>query len=210
MRALRVTNLTTIAADPNRPKMVVFGSIHAREYTPAELLTRMAEWLVNGYGTDPQATWLVDHVDFRFVLQANPDGRKKAESGISWRKNTDTTNGACGGTPGSSAQPGIDLNRNFPFHWNTTNGQGSSGTKCNLTYRGPTAASETETQNLVGYVAGTLGTNSAYSGGVLPDRRPDDVNIAAPDDYAGLFFDIHSYSQLVLWPWETRPTPRRT
>jgi hypothetical protein len=161
----------------------------------------MAEWLVNGYGTDPQATWLVDHVDFRFVLQANPDGRKKAESGISWRKNTDTTNGACGGTPGSSAQPGIDLNRNFPFHWNTTNGQGSSGTKCNLTYRGPTAASETETQNLVGYVAGTLGTNSAYSGGVLPDRRPDDVNIAAPDDYAGLFFDIHSYSQLVLWPW---------
>ncbi len=201
MRALRITNLATADADPNRPKMVVFGSIHAREYTPAELLTRMGEWLVNGYGTDPQATWLVDHVDFRLVLQANPDGRKKAESGTSWRKNTDSVNGTCAGTPNGSSQPGIDLNRNFPFHWNTTNGQGSSGTKCNLTYRGPTAASETETQNLVGYVAGTLGTNGAYSGGVLPDRRPDDVNVPAPADYAGLFMDIHSYSQLVLWPW---------
>jgi len=202
MRAFRVTNLATIAADPDRPKMVVFGSIHAREYTPAELLTRMAEWLVNSYGTDPQATWLVDHVDFRFVLQANPDGRKKAESGISWRKNTDTVNGYCSNTNSS----GIDLNRNFPFHWNSTNGQGSSGSKCDETYRGPTAASEQETQNLVGYVAGTL-SNGTYSGGVFPDRRPDDVSVASPDDYAGLFMDIHSYSQLVVWPWGDTQSP---
>ncbi|WP_300615494.1 M14 family zinc carboxypeptidase, partial [Dokdonella sp.] len=144
-------------------------------------------------------------------LQANPDGRKKAETGISWRKNTDTTNGACGGTPSGSAQPGIDLNRNFPFHWNTTNGQGSSGTKCNLTYRGPTAASEPETQNLVGYVAGTLGSNGVYSGGVLPDRRPDDVTVASPDDYAGLFIDVHNAAGLVLWPWgdTTSAAPNR-
>ena len=209
MRTLRVTNLATAATDPDRPKMIVFGSIHAREYTPAELLTRMAEWLVSGYGTDPEATWLVDHVDFRFVLQANPDGRKKAETGLSWRKNTDTANGNCTSNANSS---GIDLNRNFPFHWNTTGGQGSSGTKCNETYRGPIAASEPETQNLVGYVAGTLGGNGSYSGGALPDRRPDDASTASPDDYAGLFFDIHSYSQLVLWPWGDTPgaAPNRT
>lgn len=209
MRTLRVTNLATAATDPDRPKMVVFGSIHAREYTPAELLTRMAEWLVSGYGTDPEATWLVDHVDFRFVLQANPDGRKKAETGLSWRKNTDTANGNCTSNANNS---GIDLNRNFPFHWNTTGGQGSSGTKCNETYRGPTAASEPETQNLVGYVAGTPGGDGAYAGGALPDRRPDDVSTASPDDYVGLFFDIHSYSQLVLWPWgdTTSAAPNRT
>jgi hypothetical protein len=209
MRTLRVTNLATAATDPDRPKMVVFGSIHAREYTPAELLTRMAEWLVSGYGTDPEATWLVDHVDFRFVLQANPDGRKKAETGLSWRKNTDTANGNCTSNANNS---GIDLNRNFPFHWNTTGGQGSSGTKCNETYRGPTAASEPETQNLVAYVAGTLGGNGVYSGGALPDRRPDDISTASPDDYVGLFFDIHSYSQLVLWPWgdTTSAAPNRT
>jgi hypothetical protein len=209
MRTLRVTNLATAAADPDRPKMVVFGSIHAREYTPAELLTRMAEWLVSGYGTDPEATWLVDHVDFRFILQANPDGRKKAETGQSWRKNTDTANGNCTIITNSS---GIDLNRNFPFHWHTTGESGSSSNKCDEDYRGPTAASEPETQNLVAYVAGSLGTNGVYSGGVLPDRRPDDVSIASPDDYTGLFFDIHSYSQLVLWPWgdTTNAAPNRT
>lgn len=200
LRVLRVTNLATAAANPDRPKFVVFGSIHAREYTPAELLTRMAEWLVNGYGTDPQATWLVDHTDFRFILQANPDGRKKAEGGVQWRKNTNTVDGACSGTPTSSRQPGIDLNRNFPFHWHTTGETGSSSTKCSETYRGPSAGSEPETQALVRYVAGTL-SNGVYGGGALPDRRPDDLNTPAPEDYAGLFFDIHSYSQLVLWSW---------
>lgn len=196
MRALRITNLATAAAEPERPVFVAFGSIHAREYTPAELLTRMAEWLVTGYGTDPQATWLVDHVDFRLVLMANPDGRKKAEQGLSWRKNVNNSNGSC-----SSSNVGIDLNRNFPFHWNTTGGQGSSGQPCNGTYRGPASGSEPETQNLVRYVAGIRGTGGTYVNGVLPDRRVDDTTTPAPEDYRGLFFDIHSYSQLVLWSW---------
>ncbi len=206
MRSLRITNLATAANDPDRPKMVSLGSIHAREYTPAELLTRMAEWLVNSYGTDPQATWLVDHVDFRFVLEANPDGRKRAETGISWRKNINSVDGFCAGTPSASSQPGIDLNRNFPFHWSTVL-NGSSGTKCSLTFRGPVAGSEPETQNLVGYVAGIPGTDGRYSGGVLQDRRADGTAFPAPNDYAGLFFDIHSYSKLVLWPWGDTSTP---
>lgn len=196
MRALRITNLTRAVADPERPKMVMFGSIHAREYTPAELLTRMAEWLVAGYGIDPQATWLVDHVDFRFILQANPDGRKRAETGIMWRKNTNNSNGSC-----SSNNHGVDLNRNFPFHWNVTGGAGSSGYRCDATYRGPSASSEPETKNLMRYVAGVPGLDGVYAGGVLEDRRPDAVSVPAPQDYAGLFFDIHSYSELVLWPW---------
>ncbi|MBN8481811.1 MAG: hypothetical protein J0L88_09510 [Xanthomonadales bacterium] len=200
MRALRVTNLATAAADPDRPRMVVFSSIHAREYAPAELMTRLAEWLVNGYGSDAQATWLIDHVDFRFVLHANPDGRKKAEAGVLWRKNTDTANNVCPGTPSSSYHAGIDLNRNFPFHWNSAPG-GSSGAPCDAVYRGPSAMSEPETQNLVRYVAGIQGGDGSFSGGALPDRKADGTTIAAPNDYAGLFFDIHSYAGLVLYPW---------
>jgi len=200
MRALRVTHLATAASDPGRPPMVLFGSIHAREYAPAELLTRMAEWLVTGYGTDPQATWLVDHVDFRFVLHANPDGRKKAEAGLLWRKNTNTSNNVCSGSPDSSYHAGIDLNRNFPFHWNSAPG-GSSGAPCEAVYRGPAPMSEPETQNLVRYVAGIQGEDGAFSGGALPDRKADATTIAAPDDYAGIFFDIHSYGGLVLYPW---------
>jgi len=212
MRALRITNLETADADPQRPRMVMLGSIHAREYAPAELLTRMAEWLVTGYGNDAQATWLVDHVDFRFILHANPDGRKKAESGVLWRKNTNTSNepgGICTAQqPSASYHAGIDLNRNFPYHWSSVSG-GSSGSVCDATYRGPEAASEPETRNLIRYIAGTPDEKGVYRDGVLSDRKDDDALVGAPDDYAGLFFDIHSFGGLVLWPWGdvTSPSP---
>jgi hypothetical protein len=210
MRALRITNLATAASEPDRPSMVVFGSIHAREKAPAELTTRFAEWLVNGYGTDPEATWLVDHNDFRLVLEANPDGRKLAEQQLYQRKNVDTINGPCGGTPSISSQYGVDLNRNFPFHWNITNGEGSSGSFCSQTYRGPVKGSEPETQNFINYVAGACDAAGNCSGGVFEDRRNGPMNPstvagdggdAAPDDTSGFFIDIHRNAALVLWPW---------
>jgi hypothetical protein len=211
MRAMRITNLATVASDPDRPRMVVFSSIHAREYAPAELDTRFAEWLVENYGSDPEATWLVDHNDFRLVLQANPDARKEAEQQIYWRKNVDQIDGNCDGNPNvDSNGDGIDLNRNFAFHWNITHGQGSDGDICGETYRGPTAGSEPETQNLMNYVAGACDSDGHCSGGLFPDLRDgpmnppntgDDGGDAAPDDTSGFFVDIHSNAALVLWPW---------
>lgn len=210
MRALRITNFATLASDPNRPAMVLFGSIHAREYGPAELTTRFAEWLVNNYGTDPEATWLVDHNDFRLVLEANPDGRKIAEQQLYQRKNVNNIDAPCTGPVTSGSQYGVDLNRNFPFHWDITNGQGSSGSYCDQTYRGPVKASEPETENLVNYVAGTCNAAGECSGGVFADRRTGPMNpantsgdggAAAPDDTTGFFIDIHSNAELVLWPW---------
>lgn len=195
MRALELTNAATNSALPNKPTMVVFASIHAREYTPAELLTRFGEWLANGYGNDAQATWLLDNFKFDLVLQANPDGRKKAESGLSWRKNIDNTNGTC-----NVDDYGIDLNRNFNFRWNSVSG-GSSANACDSTYHGPKTMSEPETRNLLQYVAGSPDSSGVYHGGALPDRRNDDTVSAAPSSYQGMFLDLHSYSQLVLWPW---------
>jgi carboxypeptidase T len=203
MRALRLTNSATNASVPDKANMVVVSAIHAREYTTAELMTRFAEWLVDQHGRDAEATWLLDNFRFHFILQANPDGRKRAETGVLWRKNTNNSRGSCG-----SNSFGIDLNRNFPFHWNTAPG-GSSSYPCDETYRGVTPGSEPETQNIVRYTAGTPGMGGIYSGGVFPDRRSDAADAAAPEDYRGLFFDIHSYSQLVLWSWGdlTTPTP---
>ncbi|HEX2596542.1 MAG TPA: M14 family zinc carboxypeptidase [Luteimonas sp.] len=193
MRVLRMGNSTTDSTIPDKPHMVVIASIHAREYTPAELATRFAEWLGNGYGSDPEATWLLDNFRFDFILQANPDGRKKAESGISWRKNTDTDNGSC-----SANAYGVDLNRNFPWRFGSVSG-GSSSDPCDIEYRGTSAASEEEVQDILRYAIGTPGSNGVYSGGVLPDRRSDTGT--APADYRGMMLDLHSYSQLVLWPW---------
>lgn len=195
MKVLRLTNAGTDALLPHKPDMVVVASIHAREYTPAELVTRFGEWLVEGHGEQDEATWLLDHFRFHLVLQGNPDGRKKAESGLSWRKNTNDSHGAC-----AANAYGIDLNRNFPYRWNATPG-GSSGNACAGNYRGPASASEPETRNLLRYVAGTPSLGGFYRGGVLPDRRDNRPTTPAPGNYRGMFLDIHSYSRLVLWPW---------
>ena len=198
MRALELTNRAT--GFSGKPAMVVFASIHAREYTPAELLTRFAEGLVDGYGTDPEATWLLDNFRFHLVLHANPDGRVKAEGGLSWRKNVDDSNGSC-----SATSYGVDLNRNFPFQWHQTPG-GSSGGACASTYRGPSNLSEAEAQDLLRYVAGTPDGGGVYRGGVLPDSRGDEAGSAAPQDYRGVFLDLHSFSKMVLWPWSYTTT----
>ena len=201
MRALELTNRAT--GFDNKPAMVVVASIHAREYTPAEVLTRFAEGLVDGYGTDAEATWLLDNFRFHLILQGNPDGRVKAESGLSWRKNVDDSNGAC-----SATSYGVDLNRNFPFQWHQTPG-GSSGNACGSTYRGPSSVSEAEAQDLLRYIAGTPDGSGVYRGGALPDLRDDPANDPAPDSYRGMFLDLHSAAQRVLWPWSysTAPSP---
>jgi hypothetical protein len=220
MRAMHITNLATLPADPDRPKFAAYFSIHAREYTPAEIGTRFSEWLVNNYGTDPEATWLVDHNDFHLIVMANPDARKDAEQQIYQRKNLDTINGPCG-EQDEFAQPGIDLNRNFPFHWDITRGKGSDDDTCSQTFHGPYADGtdpfdhiqgepEPETVNLFSYVAGTCDANGDCTGGLFADRRDgamdppnpsNDGGDAAPDDTSGVFVDMHSNAALVLWPW---------
>ncbi|KQY51262.1 M14 family zinc carboxypeptidase [Lysobacter sp. Root494] len=200
MRVLRLNNSATDATITSKPNMVVFGSIHAREYTPAEVLTRFGEWLVSGYGIDSEATWLLDNFRFHLVLQANPDGRKKAESGLSWRKNVDNLNGTC-----STNAYGVDLNRNFPFRWNSASG-GSSGNPCLGNYRGAAPTSEPETASMLRYVVGSPDSTGVYRGGVLPDRRGDATTTPAPSDYRGMFIDLHSYARMVLWPWSHTST----
>jgi len=195
LRVLRLNNTATDKRYPVKQDMVVLAAIHAREYTTAELVTRFSEWLIDQYGVDSEATWLVDNFRFHFILQANPDGRKKAESGISWRKNTNTSLGSC-----SPDNYGIDLNRNFPWAWGQVP-EGSSSNPCAVNYRGTRATSEPEAQDILRYVVGTRGSNGVYTGGVLPDLRTD--TSAAPSTYPGLFLDIHSFSRLVLWPWAT-------
>ncbi len=180
---LMVLKLTNSAIPGPKPKLFIMSSIHAREYTPAELNTRFAEYLINNYGSDADATWLLDYHEIHLLLQSNPDGRKKAETGLSWRKNTNQN--YCGTT---STARGADLNRNFSFEWGCCGG--SSGSQCDDTYRGPTPASEPEVQAVEAYVRANF-----------PDQRGPGLTDPAPADATGIFLDLHSYSQLVLWPW---------
>lgn len=180
---LMVLRLTNSAIPGPKPKLFIMSAVHAREYATAELSTRFAEHLINQYNINADITWLLDYHEIHLLLQSNPDGRKQAETGLLWRKNTNQN--YCSSNPGSR---GADLNRNFSFKWACCGG--SSGNQCSETYRGSSPASEPETQAIQNYVLAQF-----------PDQRGPEPTDPAPDDATGVFIDLHSYSQLVLWPW---------
>lgn len=177
--ALRLTN--SAVPDP-KPTFFLMAEIHAREYTTAETAARFAEYLIANYGIDPDITWLLDYYKVYIVTMTNPDGRKMAEAGNLWRKNTDNDDGC-----NEPDNWGTDLNRNHSFKWNMG---GSSGSPCDETYQGPSAGSEPEVQAIQSYVL-TL----------FPDQRGAGDTDSAPPDATGVLVTLHSYAQLVLWPW---------
>jgi hypothetical protein len=186
---MMVLKLTNSAIPGPKPKIFITSAIHAREYTTAELITRLAENLVSGYGTDPDITWILDYHEVHLMLHTNPDGRKQAETGILWRKNTNQN--YCGATSNSR---GADLNRNFTYNWGCCGG--SSGSQCSETYRGASAGSEPEVQAVMNYALS-----------IFPDQRGSGESTPAPLDATGLYLDIHSSGRLLLWPWGYTSNP---
>ena len=132
IKVLRLTNSNTSGT---KPDLFITTGVHAREYATAELGTRFAEHLVDAYETDADVRWLLDHQEVHIMLQANPDGRKRAEAGLLWRKNHNTNH-----CPDRS--PGVDLNRNFDFKFGYPV---SNSWECSGVYPGTSAASEPET-----------------------------------------------------------------
>jgi hypothetical protein len=186
-----VLKLTNKSKPGPKPILFITAAIHAREYTTSPIALAFAQWLLTGYGVDADATWMLDNQEIHIMLQSNPDGRKMAEAGILWRKNTNTA--YCSPTSDSR---GADLNRNFSFMWNSTGGQGSSGAQCNETYRGPTPSSEPETQAM-----------EAYMRSLWPDSRGPNLGDGAPPDTSGIHIDIHSDADMILWPWGETEMP---
>lgn len=179
---LLVLALSNWARSGPKPRFFLMAEHHARELVTAETATRFAEELASRYDTDPDVTWLLDYCEIHVLPMANPDGRKWAEQGYWWRKNTDDTNG-CTVFPSY----GTDLNRNCEFKWG---GIGSSTNACNEVYRGPTPFSEPENQAIRDYVVS-----------LFPDQRGALDGDAAPPNTTGLVISLHSYGQLVLFPW---------
>jgi carboxypeptidase T len=183
---MSVLVLTNSGVPGPKPVLFVTSSIHAREYAPAELMTRFAEELIAGYGVDPDITWILDTEEVHLMLEANPDGRRQAEQAQLWRKNTNQN--YC--SPTSSSR-GADLNRNFSFEWNCCGGSDSN--QCGETYHGPSPASEPEVQAIEGYMDSIYPPNQRAPG--FPTGGVDEATAT------GVYLDIHSYGELVLWPW---------
>jgi hypothetical protein len=129
-------------ADQNEdePEMLYTALTHAREPEGMEVLLYYMFHLLENYGTDPEATYLVNERELYFVPVVNPDGyvrnqTTKPNGGGMWRKNRrDNGDGSFG----------VDLNRNYGYRWGFDN-VGSSPTPSSDTYRGPAPFSEPET-----------------------------------------------------------------
>ncbi|NJP05970.1 MAG: hypothetical protein HC837_10280 [Chloroflexaceae bacterium] len=186
---LRLTNKTTPGP---KPVFFLMATIHAREIATTEIAMRFIEHLLTGYAIDPNVTWWLNEYEIVVLPMVNPDGHKIAEQGFYQRKNANPSNGVdgCQSPPISpfSNQSGVDLNRNFALAWGTVVGPETS--PCSAVYPGPSAASESETQAVQQFV------RSLYPAG----RSPTLVSPAA-DDTTGILITLHSYANMVLWPW---------
>ena len=153
-----------VTEEEDEPEILFNGMHHAREVMSPEVPVDIIDYLCTNYGTDPQVTQWVDNWQIWVVPMVNPDGNAYCwDHYTMWRKNRrDNGNGTYG----------VDLNRNYPFLWNYCGG--SSGIPSENTYRGPSPASEPETQAMIGLA------NAHH-----------------------FVFDIsyHSYSELVIYPY---------
>jgi carboxypeptidase T len=180
---IMVLSLTNSAIAGTKPAMFIMSSSSGREYAPAGLNTRFAQYLVGQYDVDPDVTWILDHHEIHLLLQANPDGRKQAETGLSWVKNTNEN--YCNPT---STSRGADLDSNFSFQWGCCGG--SSGAPCDVNYRGPSASSEPEVQAVEDYLEF-----------LFTDQRGAALGSPAPVTTSGVFIDLQSAGGFVSWPW---------
>ncbi len=159
-----------------RPEVLFTSLTHAREPESMQSALHFLIALIDGYGTDPELTYLVDEREIWFIPVVNPDGYAINEStwvsggafGF-WRKNARDNDG----DGVVEAREGVDLNRNFGYQWGYDN-IGSSPNPSSDLYRGPAAFSEPETQAVRDFCA-----SHAF-------RTAD---------------NLHTYYEASLYPW---------
>ena len=221
MLALRITNENVPGSSVidgatvtrgTKPIFFLMAGTHSREITTPEIAMRLADELLSEYGKDADTTWLVDYHEIWVTPTANPDGHRLVELGMSapyggapfyQRKSANNDDDHDGQPdclvwpPTSFEQYGIDLNRNHSFGWGPP---GSSADPCDMTYRGSSAASEPETAALESLLRG-----------LFADQRGPALDDPAPEDTSGILITLHSFSNLVLWPWgnSTAPAPNK-
>ena len=167
MFAVKISD--NVAENEDEPAYLVVCEHHARELVTPVIGLYAIQQFTSQYGVDPTITALVDEYEIWIAPIWNPDGYEHVFNVENlWRKNRRVfTEGI-----------GVDQNRNYPFGWDSV--CGGSTIVTSLTYRGPEAASEAETQTMI-----------AWS----KDRRFAKV------------LDFHSYGQEILYSYACLPHP---
>jgi len=138
---LKISDNPNTDESATEPAVYYDAMHHARE--PLSMMTTMYYmfWLVDNYGSDPEATHIVNNRELFFVPIVNIDGYEynittNPNGGGFWRKNRRPD-------VGGSGCIGTDPNRNYGADWG---GSGASTSPCSDTYRGDGPFSEPCTQ----------------------------------------------------------------
>ena len=142
--ALKISDNPNIS-EPEEPEVLYTALHHAREPEGMMTVVYYMWWLLENYGKDAEATYLVNNRQLWFIPIVNADGYVYNQTttpagGGGWRKNR-RNNG--------DGTFGIDLNRNYGlfYMWNAPN-NGSSTVTSDDTYRGKSPFSEPETYTI--------------------------------------------------------------
>lgn len=158
-----------------KPGVLVIGGHHAREWAGNGAVTETVEKVLAGYGKDPKMTEKLDQLEMWVIPMANPDGYEYSRNADpDWRKNRSHHDGYDG--------VGTDLNRNYNalyrFHGDvpkrTDDDKGASDDPKALTFRGPHALSEKESQSITNFM----------------DLRPNLKGV----------LDVHGFGRMILFP----------
>lgn len=143
IQGVKVTRGARLLPDGRRPAVLYVGAQHAREWITPEMTRRLMHHVIDGYGTDPVLTRLLNTTELWFFPVMNPDGYDYTftDGNRQWRKNLRDNDRDGKITAGD----GVDLNRNFAEKWGYDN-EGSSDDPSSETYRGTRPNSEPETR----------------------------------------------------------------
>lgn len=101
-RKLLLVRLTSaVNSGGIKPLFLYSATIHGDETAGYNLMLRLIDHLLTGYGTDPEATWLLDNLEIWICPLANPDG--------TYNGGNNTVSGAVRRNANL-----VDLNRNYP------------------------------------------------------------------------------------------------
>jgi hypothetical protein len=161
--ALKISD--NVALEEDEPAILIVSCHHCREInTPVVTLDAISR-LTSQYGLNPTITAAVNLKEIWIAPVWNPDGYEYVfNTDNNWRKNR---------RPVGGGAIGVDLNRNYPLGWSSA--CAGSTTPSSQTYKGPSAASEAETQTMLAFGN---------------DRHFEKV------------MDFHSYGQETLWGYQ--------
>jgi hypothetical protein len=156
--------------------------------------------------------WLVDNRETWFIPIVNPDGiefcRDQVASGITaeselWRKNREPN---YGGTPGQGITIGVDLNRNYGYHWGELGAQSYIDSRAE-DYIGPLdkgdqdgdrRVNEDPMDNIDNDGDGLVDEDTR---GGFSARETQAIRDFIGDHEFVLALNFHTFKGTIYWPW---------